>query len=164
MSARFDALLASALVGISLAAWLWLIPAFAGRGEQAIMPRLAVAMVGALALFMLATNLVRMCRMGAGPAAAGDEDPFLELDGHGEPIARLPIVAVWGVVLTWPGFFGLHLGSAIAVVVTFVCVGITRPLTIAVWTILPVAALHLMFEYAFSLRIPRGFIVSYLLG
>lgn len=160
MSRRLDAAIAVALAGFAAAMWLWLIPAFAGRGEQTIMPRIAVALVGALSLILLASGLVGR-RDGRDPAT---DDPFLETDGAGEPPRLLLLVLVWGVVLGFASFLGLHLAAALGAALSFLLLGVRRPLTVLVWTVLPIAILHVVFEYGFALRLPRGEIVRLLFG
>jgi hypothetical protein len=166
MSARHDVLQALVVIGVSLAAWLWLIPTFAGgSGEQTIMPRLATALVGALGLLLLAVSLWRERR----PAGGHDpfdptDDPFLEVDGEGEPPRLLLIIAVWSVILAFPAFFGLHLGNAIGIALTFLILGVVNPVTVLLWSILPIAALHAVFAYGFSLRLPYGRLIGLLTG
>jgi hypothetical protein len=154
-----DTVIAAVLVGFSIAAWLWLIPTFAGTGEQTLMPRIAVVLTGVLSLMLLGASLHRRT---AGIPAAADDDPFLEM-GAGEPPRLIAIMAVWGVFLMVPGVFGLYLGAGLATALSLAIVGIRRPLTIVVWTLVPLGFMFVSFEYGFGLRIPRGTLVTWLL-
>lgn len=167
MSAKTDILLSLALVGVCLFTWFWLIPTFAGVGEQALMPRIAVALTGALSSVMLAVNAVRIMRVreiGGAPETQPDtnDDPFLELDGKGEPLPLLVIMAAWGVVITFSEFFGLQIGAALAMAVTFLMVGATR-LTLVLGSLIPIIVLHIVFQYVFGLRVPHGTLGSLIL-
>ncbi len=157
MNERLNAAMAAALIVFSLALWLWLIPTYAGAGEQTIMPRIATALVGALSVLMLAVSAARLMVAARAPGgSASIDDPFLELDRKGEPAALYVIIAIWGAVLLYLGEVGIHLGAGIAVFATFLVLGIRQPMTLIVWTLVPIIVLHLVFEQLFSLRLPRG--------
>ena len=155
-----DTIIAAVLVGFSIAAWAWLIPTFAGTGEQTLMPRIAVVLTGALSLMLLAASLHRRT---AGPPAAADDDPFLELGGS-EPPRLIALMVVWGVFLMLPGVFGLYLGTGLDTSLSLLILDIRRPLAIVTWAIVPLGFLFVIFEYGFGLRIPRGMLVTWLLA
>lgn len=164
MSERLNAVMAAALIVFALALWFWFIPTFAGSGEQTIMPRIAAALIGGLSLLMLVISTLRLMAAARRPVGAvATDDPFLELDRQGEPRALCLIVAIWGIVLLFVGYFGLHLGSGLAVAATFFVLGVRRPVTLIVWTVAPIVVLHLVFEQVFSLRLPRGALISLVL-
>ena len=164
MNERLNAGMAAALIVFSLALWFWFIPAFAGTGEQTIMPRIAAALIGGLSLLMLVVSTLRLMVAARRPGGSVPaDDPFLELDRQGEPLALYLVVAIWGTVLLFPGYFGLHLGSGIAVAATFLVLGVRRPVTLVLWTVAPIVVLHMVFEQVFSLRLPRGALVSLML-
>ncbi|MEZ5859601.1 MAG: hypothetical protein R3D28_11595 [Geminicoccaceae bacterium] len=166
MSARGDALQALVVIGVSLAAWFWR-PTFAGGGDgRAIMPRLAASAGRRARLPPPAGRQPLARRRPAGGHDPFDptDDPFLEVDGEGEPPRLLLIIAVWSVILAFPAFFGLHLGNAIGIALTFLILGVVNPVTVLIWSILPIAALHAVFAYGFSLRLPYGKLISLLTG
>lgn len=160
MSRRLDLWMALALAGFAAAMWWWAIPAYAGRGDQVIMPRIATALVGGLAVLLA---VVSLWPRRAGQRDPSEDDPFLELGG-GEPLRLVLLLVLWGVLLSFPRALGLHLLGALGIFFSFLLLGIKRPLVLVLGTVLPLALLHVVFVYGFALRIPQGTLVRALFG
>ncbi len=155
---RRDLAIAAALLGFAAALWFWLIPTYAGAGAQVILPRLATVVIGALALAMLVTTLV-----APPPVDVAADDPFLELGGGEAPVI-LAVAAVWAGFAFLIDGLGFYLGGALALVGSYLLLGVRRWLKVALWTGGTLVAVYLVFEQGFQLPIPEGSLEEAIIG
>jgi hypothetical protein len=156
-SRTIELVIAGTLLALSAMTWFWLIPGFAGSGDQVLLPRFATGAIALFAAMMLASRLF------FAPSAAVDDDPFIER-GRGEPLALLALVAVWMAFVLSIESVGFYLGGTAALVASFVMLGVRHVPAMLAWALATPFALWIIFELAFSLRIPRGRLESWLLG
>lgn len=155
---RRDLAIAAALLVFAAALWFWLIPSYAGSGDQVILPRLVAAVIGGLALAMLLGAL-----LAPPPVDVAADDPFLELGG-GEALSVLAVAAVWTVFALFVDQLGFYLGGGLALIGSYLLLGRRRPLPLALWTAGTLLAVHLVFEHGFQLPIPEGSLEQAILG
>jgi hypothetical protein len=156
-SRRIELVIAGTLLALSALTWFWLIPRFAGSGDQVLLPRFATGSIALFSAMMLAGRLF------LAPSGAVDDDPFIER-GRGEPIALLALVGVWlGFVLSIESV-GFYLGGTAALLASFVILGVRHLPAMLAWALATPLALWMVFELAFSLRIPRGRLEAWLIG
>jgi hypothetical protein len=144
-----DLAIAAGLILFAKALWFWLIPRYVGIGDQAILPSLAALAIGALGCLIMVSRLVTR-----SPQNVGD-DPFVEIGG-GEPGPIVLLAVVWTCFVAALGLVGFYVGGAIALVASFLVLSVRRPIAIAAWTVGSLLFVHIVFERALSLRLPRG--------
>lgn len=154
---RQDLVIALALLAFAGLMWVWLVPTFAGSGDQVILPRLAIGAIGLFAALMV------LGRVLPGPAGRPDDDPFVEV-GRGEPRRLGIVVVVWAAFAALIPQLGFYLGGALALLATFLAFGVRGWRALVGWTLGTPVALWLAFELAFGLRIPHGTVERALLG
>ena len=155
---RLELASGAVLLGFALALWFWLIPVYDGSGEQLLLPRLVALLTGGLALLVLGATLLQ-----GAPAGAQDDDPFIELGG-GEPPALVALAVVWGVFCLGLDLFGFDLGGALALPLSFLLLGVRRPVAMLGWTPGTLVSLYAVFELGFRLPLPRGAIERMIAG
>jgi hypothetical protein len=148
-SRRHDLGIAAALLVFVAAMWLWLIPTYAGSGDQVLLPRFIALVIGGLAILMVGGAVLDN---GGGKV---DDDPFVERGG-GEPPRVVALAAVWGVYAFALGLTGFYLGGAVALIASFLLLGARRPMPILACTAGTLLGIWLVFEMLFELRLPRG--------
>jgi len=147
---------AAALIIFAALAWWWLVPRFAGSGDQAMLPYLYTVLIGVLAVAMLASTLHRTSQ----PA---DDDPFVETGG-GEPGHILVLAVVWGAFALAIDTTGFYLGGFVALIVSFMLLGARRPLPLLGWSAGTLAVVWLVFQQSFGLVIRPSSLERLLLG
>jgi hypothetical protein len=156
-SRTIELVIAGTLLALSALTWLWLIPTYAGSGDQVLLPRFATAAIGLFAAMML------VGRLFLASTQSVDDDPFIER-GRGEPMALLALVAVWTAFVLLIESVGFYLGGTAVLLASFVILGVRHVPAMLAWALATPFALWVVFEVAFSLRIPRGSLESWLLG
>jgi hypothetical protein len=149
--------IAAALVLFAAAMWFWLIPDFAGAGDQVLLPRFITLVIGALSLMMLVATWV------ASPSRVDDSDPFIERGG-GESWPVMALAVVWGIYAFAIHEIGFYLGGGLALIASFLLMGVRRPLPLAAWTVGTLIGVWIVFEILFELRLPRGLIEQAITG
>ena len=149
---------ADTIVGLVLLAsaallWFWLIPDFVqgGSGDQLFIRALAIVIAG-MAGLLLGSSLM------PSPSAVPTDDAqlLIERDDRGEPPRFILLIAVWGLdvfLMQWLGFYPL---SFLALVSSMLLFGMRRWGSILFWSIVPLVIMYFIFEYGFSLTLPRG--------
>jgi len=155
---RRDLGLGAGLLAFAAAMWWWLIPVYAGEGDQVILPRLITLVVAFLAAVMLLWNLIP-----ALGAARQDDDPFLEL-GDGEAPSTIGLALVWGLFAFTLPYVGFYPGGGLAMLASYLLLGLSRPLPLLLWTTTTLLTVHLVFEQAFQLVIRPGMLERWLVG
>ncbi len=156
-SRRIELVIAGTLLALSALTWLWLIPSYAGSGDQVLLPRFATGAIGLFALMMLAGRLFMR------PSTATDDDPFVER-GRGEPWPLLGLIAIWLAYVVAIQPVGFYLAGIVALMASFAILRVRNPAAMLLWALTTPFLLWLIFEVVFSLRIPRGRLESLLLG
>ena len=156
-SRTIELVIAATLLALSALTWLWLIPAFAGSGDQVLLPRFATGAIGLFAAMMLAGRLFMR------PADTVDDDPFIER-GRGEPWPLLGLIAIWLAYVVAIQPVGFYLAGFVALLASFAILRVRNTLAMLLWALATPFLLWLVFEVVFSLRIPRGRLESLLLG
>lgn len=141
--------------------WFWLIPSFIRAGDEQALPRAITLIIGVLGLLLL---LVSLSKSGQGQIAADEEDPFLERDTHGEPWRLFLLMGVWGADVLLMRALGFYPMSLVALVASFVILGMRDWWQITIWSVAPLVTVYLLFEHGFSLFLPRGRLITALLG
>lgn len=157
-SRTIELVVAGTLLALSALAWFWLIPSFAGSGDQVLLPRFATAAIALFAAMMLVGRLF----LSSGTTGL-DDDPFIER-GRGEPPALLALVAVWLAFILLVESVGFYLAGTAALLASFVILGVRQLPAMLAWALATPLALWAIFELAFSLRIPRGRLEAWLIG
>lgn len=153
MRVSSDCATALGLLVFVAALWFWLIPGWVGAADDRLLPEAMAVVIGVLALILLVVSL-----RGAGSRqlAADEDDPFLERDAHGDPAPLFLLMLVWladAIAMRWVGFYPT---SAVALVLSFIILGLRQWQGIALWTVLPLIGVYVVFEHGFSLFMPRG--------
>jgi hypothetical protein len=156
-SRHIELVIAGTLLALSALTWFWLIPNFAGSGDQVLLPRFATGSIALFATMMLAGRLF------LASVTASDDDPFIER-GRGEPMALLALVAVWLGFVLLIETVGFYLGGSAALLASFAILGVRHMAAMLAWALATPLALWAIFELAFSLRIPRGRLEAWLLA
>ena len=156
-SRTIELVIAGTLLVLSALTWLWLIPTFAGSGDQVLLPRFATGAIGLFAAMMLAGRLFMR------PSTATDDDPFIER-GRGEPWPLLGLIAIWLAYVVAIQPVGFYLAGIVALLASFAILRVRNKLAMLVWALATPLLLWFIFEIVFSLRIPRGRLETLLLG
>lgn len=157
-SRTLELVIAGTLLGLSALTWFWLIPTFAGSGDQVLLPRFATGAIGLFAAMMVAGRLFMR------PANnVTDDDPFIER-GRGEPLPLLGLIAIWLAYVVAIQPVGFYLAGVVALLASFAILRVRNKLAMLSWALATPFLLWLVFEVVFSLRIPRGHLESLLLG
>ena len=156
-SRSIELVISGKLLALSALTWFWLIPSFAGSGDQVLLPRFATGSIALFAAMMLAARLF------LAPVAEIHDDPFIER-GRGEPKALVALVVVWLGFVLLIEVVGFYLGGTAALVASFLILGVRRLPAMLAWALATPLALWAVFELGFSLRIPRGRVEAWLIG
>ena len=153
MRVSSDSATAIGLLAFAAALWFWLIPGWVGTADDRLLPETMAVVIGGLALILLVVSL-----RGAGTRqrAADEDDPFLERDAHGDPAPLFLLMLVWLVDAIAMRWFGFYPTSAVALVVSFIILGLREWKEIMLWTVLPMIGVYIIFEQGFALFMPRG--------
>jgi hypothetical protein len=149
MSRTADMLIGVVLLLFGAALLAWLIPNFVGTGDQAILPRSVAACIALLAAALIVVRLVRPDRLTSDP------DPFIETGG-GEPPVVFLLAAIWCGFLVGTSVFGFYVGGGLALVASFLALGVRGPVPMITWIGGTLIIVYLVFERLMSLTLPRG--------
>jgi hypothetical protein len=149
MSRTSDVVIGAVLLLFGAALLVWLIPNFVGTGDQAILPRSVAACIALLAAALIVVRLVRPDRLTSNP------DPFIETGG-GEPLVVFLLAAIWCGFLVGTSVFGFYVGGGLALVASFLALGVRGPVPMITWIGGTLIIVYLVFERLMSLALPRG--------
>jgi hypothetical protein len=149
MSRTADVVIGAVLLLFGAALLVWLIPNFVGTGDQAILPRFVATCIVVLAAALIILRLVRPDRQTSDP------DPFIETGG-GEPLIVFLLAAIWCGFLVGTGVLGFYVGGGLALVASFIALGVRNPVPMITWIGSTLILIYLVFERLMSLTLPRG--------